>query len=128
MKQSAKSNPFTLRRLELALPLVKEMEKGEPTAFVNLAAMILADDESLKLYASGNKEILKPFADRAYVMDADEVAALLAGFTSASKRFSLILSGFQPEEVNQMEAKQRLRLASLLQDDSAPKPEATKQP
>jgi hypothetical protein len=128
MKSATKPNSFNLRRLELSLPLVKAMEENDPKAFVNLAAIVMADDESLKIYCAGNKEILQPFLDKAYVMDADEVAALLSGFTSASKRFSLILSGFKPEEVNLMEANQRTKLAALLQDESASKPVDTSKP
>ena len=117
MKAKPASN-FTLRRLEMAMPYTKAMKDGDPKAMVNLAAIVLADEDSLKLSASGNTEILKPFTDRVYAMDPFEVAALLAGFTRDSARFSSLLSGWSTEQVDQFEAMKKDKLAALLRGES----------
>ena len=38
------------------MPYTKAMKDGDPKAMVNLAAIVLADEDSLKLSASGNTE------------------------------------------------------------------------
>jgi len=78
--------------------------KNDNKAFVQMAAISLADENSLKLFIAGNKDILQPFIDQAYDMDPEEVAKLLGFFIQGSKRFSLIVSGLSAEEVNQIQA------------------------
>jgi len=96
------SEIFNLLKLELASPLMDAMEKKDPKAIVSLAALALADNQSLKLYQAGNTDALKVFTDQVYEKPYEEVAALLQGFISASRRFTLILSGCKPEEANQI--------------------------
>lgn len=106
------SNTFSLRKLELAQPWLEAALKGDQKAFVQMAALSLADEGSLKLFIAGNKDILQPFIDQAYDMDPEAVAALLSNFIAGSKRFSLIVSGLSVEEVNQL---QSLKMKTLKQ-------------
>lgn len=123
------SKNFTLRRLELAMPFIGAMKEEDPTAMVRLAALVLADDTSLKLYAAGNVEILNPFIEEVHAMDPFEVAALLANFTAASVRFSRLLRGYPPELLDRMEKERQAKLeAALLPEESPASSEATKQP
>jgi hypothetical protein len=105
---------FSLRKLEMAFPHLQAAEKREPKALVNLAAIAMADEASLKLSAAGNTEALQVYIDKAYDMESDEVAALLAVFIKGSQRFTLVLSGLKPEEVNQHLAYQEKTLKESL--------------
>ena len=105
---------FSLRKLEMAMPYMEAAEKKDPKALVNLAALAMADEQTLKLVAAGNQEALKVFVDKAYEMEADEVAALLSLFIQGSQRFTLVLSGLKPEEVNQHQAAQAKILRASL--------------
>ena len=93
---------FSLRRLEMAMPYLNKAEMNDPKAFVMLAALYLADEQTLKLVAAGNNEALQVFIDKAYDMAGDEAAGLLSFFIKGSERFALCLSGLTPEEVNQL--------------------------
>lgn len=108
------SNGFSLRKLEMAMPYMDGLTKNDPKALIALAGIALADEQSLKLVAAGNQEALKVFTDKAYDMDVEEVAALLSLFTRGSQRFTLIMSGLKPEEVNQVVAQQDQKLRSSL--------------
>jgi hypothetical protein len=120
---------FTLRRLELAMPFTKAMQEGDPKAMVNLAAIILADESSLKIYAAGNTEVLGPFVDQVHARDPFEVAALLANFTADSARFSSLLSGLPAELLDQLEARKRAKIVASLLPAESPAPLAdTRQP
>lgn len=105
---------FSLRKLEMAMPYMEAAEKKDPKALVNLAALAMADEQTLKLVAAGNTEALKVFVDQAYEMEADEVAALLSLFIRGSQRFTLVLSGLKPEEVNQHQVQQDKTLRDSL--------------
>lgn len=96
---------FTLRKLELAMPFLQAAQEGDPKAMVNLAALNLADDATLKLMSKGNTDSFQVFVEQAYDMDDEEVAEKLANFTEASVRFSLRVSGFKPDEINKIMAK-----------------------
>jgi len=108
------SEIFTLRKLELAQPLIKAMQDDDPKAFVQLAALALADETTLKLVASGNTEAMQVYQDTAYAMDSVEVATLLSGFIQSSQRFKLALSGLSGEEINQLQMKTQTSLRANL--------------
>lgn len=107
------------------------MKDEDPKAYVNLVAISMIDEESLKLHCAGNPSTMQIFIDKAYSMELDEVAALLNLFTGALERFSLIRSGCSPEMVNQIEdgKKKELskKLASLLPAESPAPLEDSKQ-
>ena len=108
-------NPtFSLRKLELSQPWLEAMSNKDAKAYVNLAALAMADEDSLKLYVAGNKDALQVFIDKAYSMEPDEVATLLGFFIAKSKRFSLILSGLSAEQVYQIEAKVKQGLTEVV--------------
>ena len=104
--------PLNLRRLEMAMPLIKVAQDPDPKAFSRLAGLALADDATIKLAAAGNMDALRIFTDQACDMPLEEVAEVLHFFTRASERFSLIVDGLRPEEVNQVMANrdQKLRV------------------
>jgi hypothetical protein len=108
------NNTFTLRKLELAQPLIKQMQDDDPKALAQLAALALADEQTLKLVAAGNTEALQVYVDQAYEMDSEEVAILLGNFISGSQRFKLALSGLKPEEINQLQTKKDEKLRTSL--------------
>jgi len=109
------TNSFSLRKLELALPFIKELETN-PKMFVNLAAIAIADETSLKLYANGNTDILDTFKDKIYEMDTEEVATLLANFTQCASKFSMILSGLSPEQIQKIMKKKATVMDSALDE------------
>lgn len=96
---------FTLRRLEMAMPLMDLAQKQDPAALVQLAALVLADEGTLKLAKAGNSESMGVYVEKAYDMEAEEIAETLGFFMRASQRFSLRLAGLKVEEVNQHLAK-----------------------
>jgi len=110
------NDTFSLRKLEMAIPLVKEVEAGNPSSFANLLSIVLADEKTLKLYAAGNKEALEVFTDEAYNMNPDDAAMALANFIKASQRFSSLLSGLPIEVLTKMEKDRKTKMDSLLQD------------
>lgn len=119
------TNTFTLRKLELSQPLIEAAQASDPKALVKLAALAQADEATLKLYAAGNTDAMEVFVEKAYQMDSDEVATLLANFIFGSKKFSLLLRGLNPEEANKVmtQESQELRtsLGLALPEESAPK-------
>jgi hypothetical protein len=123
---------LTLRRLEMATPIMQLAKDEDPAAFVRLAAIAMADDATLKLAAAGNEEPLQAFIDKAYDMPSEEAAEILSFFTQASQRFTLRLSGLSPEEVNQVMAQALAKLKKTLDlgspADSPAQLEATPQP
>jgi hypothetical protein len=122
--------PFTLLRLELAQAVIKKVEAKEPKALCELAALALADDRTLKLFHAGDTASMDVVLQEAYNMPAEEVAALLSGFIQASQRFTLVLSGLRPEEVNQLQAKRTKTLRDSLglgSPDASPDPSADTQ-
>lgn len=108
------AKPFTLLRLELAQPVIKKVEAGEPKALSELAALAMADDRTLRLFHAGDTGALDVVQQEAYSLPADEVAALLSDFIRASVRFTLALSGLRPEEINQLQAKRTKGLRDSL--------------
>lgn len=124
--------PFTLLRLELAQAVIKKVEAREPKALCELAALALADDRTLKQFHAGDTASMDVVLQEAYTMPAEEVAALLSGFIQASQRFTLVLSGLRPEEVNQLQAKRTKNLKDSLglgSPDASPEPSVdTQQP
>jgi hypothetical protein len=105
---------FSLRKLELAFPYLEAAQKNDPTALVSLAAIAMADESSCKLIAAGNVEVLNTWKDKVYESSPDEVAALLQDFIKGSKRFTLIISGLTPEQVNQKMSQDSTKLLELL--------------
>ena len=114
---------FTLRRLEMAMPLMEFAKNQDPQALVKLAALTLADEQTLKLVKAGNAEAMQVYTDQAYDMAAEEVAEALGFFIRASQRFSLRLSGLKAEEVNRhmkkLDHEMRVSLGIELQEESA---------
>ena len=109
---------FTLRRLELAQGLVQRVQDGDSLALVQLAALAMADEDTLKLASAGNKDALGVYAAKAYDMNAEEVAALLAGFIRGSERFTLALRGLSPEEISRHMTKAAKTLRGILEIES----------
>ena len=107
-------NTFTLRKLELAQPLIKAVSDDDPKALVRLAGLALADETTLKLVAAGNAEALEVYIEKAYTMEADEIASVLGNFIQGSQRFKLLLSGLSPEEVNNLQTKRDTDLRTSL--------------
>jgi hypothetical protein len=105
---------FTLRRLELGKPILERVKKGEANATAELAAIIIADEQTLKLMAAGNVDALKVFIDTVNDMDSEEVATLISVFTLKSHRYSLVRNGLNPEEVNQLQSQTRKKLRTTL--------------
>ena len=124
--------PFTLLRLELAQAVIKKVEAGEPKALCELASLAMADDRTLKLFQAGDIAGMDVVVQEAYNLPAEEVAALLSDFIRASQRFTLVLSGLRPEEVNQLQTKRVKILRDSLglgSPDVSPEPlEDTPQP
>ena len=104
------SQAFTLRKLEMAMPYLATAEQQDPKSLVSLAAIAMADESSLKLIAAGNAETLQVWQEKAYDLDSEDVAALLADFISGSARFKLRLDGFSSEETNQIMAAQKKKI------------------
>lgn len=105
---------FTLRRLEMAMPLMDLAQKQDPQALVRLAALVLADEQTLKLTKTGNTEAMQVFMDKAYDMEAEEIAETLGFFIRASQRFSLRLAGLKSEEVQMHMAKAAREMRSSM--------------
>ena len=118
---------FTLRRLEMAMPLLSDAQKNDPKALVSLAAISMADESTLKLVSAGNTESLNVYVEKAYDMPSDEVAEVLHFFMQASQRFTLVLQGLTPNEINRLVATQAeaLRTDLGLLGESATLPEDT---
>ena len=108
------ANAFTLRKLELAQPLIEAAQASDPKALVKLAALALADEGTLKLYAAGSTDAMDVFVDQAYQMDSDEVATLLANFIAGSQKFSLLLRGLNPEEAKRNMSQEAMKLRAEL--------------
>lgn len=105
---------LTLRRLEMAMPLMDKAQKQEADALVQLAALCLADEQTLKLSKSGNTEAMAVYVERAYDMEAEAIAETLGFFIKASQRFSLRLAGLSPEEVQAHMTKTGMNLRTSL--------------
>lgn len=105
---------FTLRRLELGKPVLKKIQDGEANATAELAAIAIADEQTLKLLAAGNTDALKVFIDTVNDMDSEEVATLISVFTVKSHRYSLVQTGLKPEEVNQLQSQTQKNLRTTL--------------
>jgi hypothetical protein len=118
---------MNLRKLEICQAILKEVASDPTRGDSYLASFLLADDESLKLYSTGNKEVMSVFVEKAMVMDPEEVATLIANFTLASSRYTLVKTGYTSEEVNQTMAMMKAKQASLLQEGSALMLEVMKQ-
>lgn len=99
------SEPFTLRRFELAQPLVEQVEQKVAKAYAKLAAIILADEQTLKLVGKGNTEALSVYEDQAHDMHPEEVAVLLGSFIVLWNRFKLALNGLSLAEIDQLQSK-----------------------
>ena len=105
---------FSLRKLEMSMPFIEALKKNEPKALVQVAAIALADEQTLKLVAAGNNEALQVFVDKAYDMPSDEVAQTISFFLIGSQRFTLIQAGLKPEEVNTLMSQKSLTLRESL--------------
>jgi hypothetical protein len=105
-----KNTTFSLRKLELAMPILKLVEQSDPTAFAKLLSIILADETTLKLSAT-NPDAMQPYMDEAYSLDPMEAAEKIAFFIQNSQKFSLVLSGLPIEKLKELEVKQKEKVS-----------------
>jgi hypothetical protein len=111
---AAKNKPFTLRKFEKALPIMKSVEKQDAGAYSKLLAIILADDLTIKL-SDTNPDALQPFLDAAYELDPMEGAERMGFFIAAAQSYSMLMSGLPKEVVQKMDREKLTRVTRLLE-------------
>lgn len=116
-----KNKPFTLRKFEKALPIMKAVEKEDATAYSKLLAIILADDTTLKL-SDTNPEAMKPYLDAAFELDAMEGAEKMGFFIRAAQNYSLLMSGLPREVVEKLNKETKNKMDTLSGVESLKKP------